>query len=121
MSTIATQTATPATLSKQIAPTTAISAIMRPKQKADVQTMLDTKAMPTGVKKMLAVADALVDQFGQLKIDVLDRSDRALWAYLGEVNELKDTIAKQVGLSLFKARSNFTSSSRSSLRDICPY
>lgn len=102
MSTIATQTATPATLSKQIAPTTAISAIMRPKQKAVVQTKLDVKAMPTGVKKMLEVADALVDQFGQLKADVFDRSDQALWAYLGDVNELKDTIAKHADKQTIK-------------------
>jgi|GEM_PF-2969906 len=102
MSTIATQTAPPATLSKQIAPTTAISAIMRPKQKAVVQTKLDVKAMPTGVKKMLEVADALVDQFGQLKADVFDRSDQALWAYLGDVNELKDTIAKHADKQTIK-------------------
>lgn len=92
MSTIANQTATSATLSKQIAPTTAISAIMRPKQITSIQVKPAPKALPTGVKNMLAVGNALVQQFGQLKADVFDRSDKALWTYLGEVNKYKSSI-----------------------------
>lgn len=88
----ATNTASPATLSNQIAASTAINAVMRPKLTAANDSKLEVKPMSTGVKKMVNEATVLAQQFGQLKTDVFDRSDRALWDYLQVVNVYKVSI-----------------------------
>lgn len=85
-------TAHTAALNKQEAVTTAVIAVMRPKLAAANDAKVAAKPMATGVTKMVKEADALVQQFGQLKVEVLDRSDRALWNYLQSVNDYKVSI-----------------------------
>jgi hypothetical protein len=69
-----------------------INVVMRPKQKGANDAKTNAKPLSTGVKKMVNQANVLVQQFGRLKVDVLDRSDRALWNYLQAVNEYKVSI-----------------------------
>ena len=101
----ATKTAPSATLSKQIAATNAINTVMRPKLIAANDSKLEAKPKPmaTGVKKMVNEADALIQQFGQLKTDVFDRSDRALWDYLQVVNVYKVSIDKHADKQAIKS------------------
>ena len=92
MSNFSINTASPAALSKQTAVNNAINVVMRPKLTAANDVKVAAKPMSTGVKKMVNEADALAQQFGQLKTDVFDRSDRALWDYLQVVNVYKVSI-----------------------------
>ena len=89
-------TAPTAALNKQDAVTTAITAVMRPKLTAANDVKVATKPMSTGVKKMVNQANVLVQQFGELKSTVLDRSDRALWDYMEFVYGYKLAIEAHV-------------------------
>lgn len=84
-----TQTASPATLTKPIAATIAINTVIRPKLELANDSKLTANLMSSGVTKVLNEANALIQQFGQLKTEVFDRSDRALWDYLQLVNIFK--------------------------------
>ncbi len=53
--------------------------------KSAATAVTETKALTPGVKSAVAQADALSASYTQLKVDVLDRSDRALWALLEQV------------------------------------
>jgi len=69
-----------------------MNVVMRPKLKVANDSTVPAKVMSTGVKNMVNQANVLVQQFGQLKVDLLDRSDRALWNYLQGVNDYKVSI-----------------------------
>lgn len=87
-----TQTASPATLSKQTAVNNAINVVMRPKLTTANDAKVAAKVMSTGVKKKVNEANVLVQQFDELKSTVLDRSDRALWDYMEFVYRYKVSI-----------------------------
>jgi len=66
------------------APPVALTNLFRPKAAQAAKTAL-TKPVPAGVAGAVDVANSLLASYAQLKVEVLDRSDRALWALLGEV------------------------------------
>jgi hypothetical protein len=47
-----------------------------------------------GVAANIAIVNGLAKDYAHLKVDVLDRSDRALWSYLGQVYAYVDQIEK---------------------------
>jgi hypothetical protein len=57
--------------------------LFRPKPANAVKAAGD--AVPVGVTTAVQTADTLLASYAQLKVEVLDRSDRALWALLGQV------------------------------------
>lgn len=61
--------------------------------KSTATAVTETKALTPGVKSAVAQADALCASYSQLKVDVLDRSDRALWALLEQVYAYIDSVA----------------------------
>lgn len=66
------------------APPVTLTNLFRPKAAQAAETAL-TKPVPAGVAGAVEVANTLLASYAQLKVEVLDRSDRALWALLGEV------------------------------------
>lgn len=66
------------------APPMALTNLFRPKAAQAAETAM-TKPVPAGVAGAVDVANSLLASYAQLKVEVLDRSDRALWALLGEV------------------------------------
>ena len=45
-----------------------------------------------GVQQAIEFANSLVESYAKLKVEVLDRSDRALWNHLGQVYAYVDSI-----------------------------
>lgn len=70
--------------------------VFRPKT-SDVGTATSTvPTLTAGVAKALAAAQVLVESYSKLKVDVLDRSDRALWIHLQEVYAYADSVERSV-------------------------
>jgi len=68
--------------------------VFRPKTVESVTTKSSSPALSAGVNKALANADGLIASYGKLKVEVLDRSDRALWALLQDVYGYADAVEK---------------------------
>jgi hypothetical protein len=68
--------------------------LFRPKPANAVKAAND--AMPMGVTTAVQTADTLLASYAQLKVDVLDRSDRALWALLQDVYAFADAVEKSL-------------------------
>jgi hypothetical protein len=56
-----------------------------------VEKAVSTTTSP-GLQQAISIADSLVQSYAKLRVDVLDRSDRALWNHLGEVYAYADSI-----------------------------
>ncbi len=61
--------------------------------KSAATAVAETKALTPGVKSAVAQADALSASYTQLKVNVLDRSDQALWALLEQVYAYASAVA----------------------------
>ena len=83
--------------------------LFRPKPANAVKAAGD--AVPAGVSSAVQTADTLLASYAQLKAEVLDRSDRALWALLGQVyayvvsvegsalrRETRNELIRQIGI-----------------------
>lgn len=68
--------------------------VFRPKVKESTQAKETDSKMPKSVKAAIEVADALVADYTKLKVEVLDRSDRALWEMLEGVYKFVRQIEK---------------------------
>ena len=68
--------------------------LFRPKPANAVKAAND--AMPMGVTTAVQTADTLLASYAQLKVDVLDRSDRALWVLLQDVYAFADAVEKSL-------------------------
>ncbi len=65
---------------------------MKPAASA-VEKAVSTITSP-GVQQAISMADSLVQSYAKLRVDVLDRSDRALWNHLGEVYAYADSVER---------------------------
>jgi len=68
--------------------------LFRPKPANAVKAASD--AVPMGVSTAVQTADTLLASYAQLKVEVLDRSDRALWALLQDVYAFADAVEKSL-------------------------
>ena len=76
------------------AKTQSLSNVFRMKPAASaVEKAVSTITSP-GVQQAISMADSLVQSYAKLRVDVLDRSDRALWSYLGGVFAFADSVER---------------------------
>ena len=73
--------------SMMASPSQGFGHVFRPKSKGTAKDTASsaTANLPKGVQSAISTADKLVADYTKLKVEVLDRSDRALWEMLQEV------------------------------------
>jgi hypothetical protein len=76
--------------------------------KSPTSNVKPVPVLTKGIQQALLGADALVASYNKLKVDVLDRSDRALWQMLQEVYTYVDqversTLKRETRMELIKA------------------
>lgn len=65
---------------------TPLANVFRAKSTGESKDNASTKSnLPKGVQSAVMAADTLVKQYAKLRVEVLDRSDRALWEMMGDV------------------------------------
>ncbi len=70
--------------------------VFRMKTDVAAKTSTGGSSLPAGVNKALVAAQALASSYGKLRVEVLDRSDRALWNLLQEVYAYADSVENSV-------------------------
>jgi len=68
----------------------ALASIFRPKSVNKAKIIADT--LTPGVQQAISKAETLLESYTKLKVDVLDRSDRALWSLLEQVYAYGDSV-----------------------------
>jgi hypothetical protein len=70
-----------------------LSNVFRLKPAASAVEKAVSRTTP-GVQQAIELADSLVASYAKLRVEVLDRSDRALWNHLGQVYAYADSIER---------------------------
>jgi hypothetical protein len=73
-----------------------LATVFRPKPAVTSTSVSSSNSLPAGVNKAIATAETLIASYSKLKVDVLDRSDRALWALLQDVYAYADAVEKSL-------------------------